>query len=119
TLSGCASDEPATTSTSSPATAEPGDDLGKPWEFTGPDGRIGTLTFTDIAAVPADCLLDPLPTGHQALALRVELVNDTALELTEPGADMLRVNDTEGFSHDVKDALLEYTCKPQFPELTG
>ncbi|MBF6254385.1 hypothetical protein IU414_06695 [Nocardia farcinica] len=114
-VAGCSSDasEPvAVTTTTEPASS---DDLGKAWEFTGDGAKYATVRFTDAQQLPSQCLLDPPATGT-LIGVRAEVENHKGQPI-ELGADLLQVNDANGFTQETQLMLLHPNCRGQYPEL--
>ncbi|SNY83881.1 hypothetical protein SAMN04244553_3574 [Nocardia amikacinitolerans] len=118
-LSGCGSNDPAPKDAGATTSAEPASDLGKTYTISKAEGgtSIGSVRFVETVEIPSECLQDPAPAGTQSIAVRVEVVNDSALEISRPGSDLLQVNDSGGFSQTVEEPLIDMDCRSRFPEL--
>ncbi|MBF6213791.1 hypothetical protein IU487_22495 [Nocardia puris] len=106
--SGCG-DDSATSST--PAA------LGATHALTSGGDIIATVRFAEVALLPAECVYDPLPDGAIAIAVRIEVANNSRHGVTSPDATTIGVNDAQGFTQDSTGVTLDSACHDQYPEL--
>lgn len=100
--------------TSPPPVAPVG--VGTPIEFDRADNgtTIGTVTFSEIVALPADCLDEPQP-GTQAVAVRVEINNSSAVAVEPPTDAELTTLDAAGITQAIVDGSLANACASTYP----
>lgn len=119
-LTGCSSDTGSTAvAPGSPSTsAAPG--IGTTVAFKRADtgAALGTITFREAVALPADCVSD-LPTGRQALGLLVEIDNagpaGALAALPAPTEFLITTLDSTGISQPTTRGTLQSACTGQFP----
>lgn len=120
-LTGCSSDDgSAPIAPGSPSTTKtPSSDIGKAFTFEREDtgATVGSITFAEVVTLPATCLREVKP-GTQAIALRVEIDNTSAVGVHIPGPDQytLTTLDTAGVTQPVESADLTSACAASYPE---
>lgn len=120
---GCGADTPAASPPAPPMSATASTDgLGSIYNFAkAEDGtKIGSIRFLETVEVPTSCLFDPLPAGAQGIAVRAELTNVGALAINRPDSDVVRVNDSEGFTQPTRLLSIRGECRiSPFPDLAS
>ncbi|MFD8104259.1 hypothetical protein ACFV24_32465 [Nocardia fluminea] len=105
---GCGSVESPTT----PAiTSAPPSGLGTPFAFTDAStgAKVGTITFTDVALAPADCVTDMVP-GRVALAVHARVESLGTSRMVQPDQWLLSTVDRAGITQRTEDAILTDDC---------
>lgn len=75
---------------------------------------IATITFSEVAAVPEDCLDSQQP-GTQTIALRAEIANTGAEVLGSPSDAEITTVDAAGITQPVVDGDLATRCRTTYP----
>ncbi len=75
---------------------------------------IGTITFSEVVALPDDCIESPQP-GTQPIAVRSEIRNTGAEALTEPTSAELTTLDAAGITQPVADGDIATACRATYP----
>lgn len=120
-VAGCGGSDESAPSATPTAAVSAADELGKTYTFARVSGgtEVGSIRFTDAATLPESCVIGSPSTGGTVVAARVELVNATTTKLEPPSSlGLLKVNDTEGFTHDTDGVTIAQDCRSQFPTLS-
>ncbi|MFD6401017.1 hypothetical protein [Nocardia sp. NPDC060249] len=115
-VAGCGSvDSPTAPATTSAAGSAPTSGLGTPFAFTdAPTGaKVGTITFTEVALAPADCVTDLGP-GRVALAVRARIESIGTSRMSRPDQWLLSTVDRAGITQRTEHAILTDDCFDTF-----
>ncbi|MFD4444766.1 hypothetical protein ACFWPK_33805 [Nocardia sp. NPDC058519] len=109
-VTGCGSAETPTSATTS-ASAAPISGLGTAFAFTDASSgaKVGTITFTEVALAPAECVTELLP-GRVALAVRAQIESIGTSRMSRPDQWLLSTVDRAGITQRTEHAILADDC---------
>ncbi|MFD3509299.1 hypothetical protein [Nocardia sp. NPDC058666] len=104
-----------TAATASATSVAPTSGLGTRFAFTdaASGAQVGSITFTDVALVPAECVTDPVP-GRVALAVRAQIESTGTSRLATPDQWLLSTVDRAGITQRTEYAVLTNACLDTF-----